>query len=57
MSLITLARAAITVAWFVLFVAIWVSAWSRGRRAVHAAAALLPLEDTVPACTHTEVRP
>lgn len=57
MSLITLTRATITIVWFALFIAIWISAWSRSRRATHAAAALLPLEESAPACTPPEVRP
>jgi cbb3-type cytochrome oxidase subunit 3 len=56
MTLITLARATITIVWFALFVAIWISAWSRSRRDVHAAAALLPLEESAPTLTTTEVR-
>ncbi len=57
MSLITLTRTTITIVWFALFIAIWISAWSRSRRDAHAAAALLPLEESAPTSTHTEVRP
>lgn len=46
MNLITLARASVTIAWFALFVAIWINAWSRGRRATYSAAAQLPLEES-----------
>ena len=44
MSLNTI-RAAVTVTLFVLFVLLWISAWSKGRRAEYAAAALIPLQD------------
>ena len=37
-------RGAVTVAWFVLFIALWASAWSRRRRAEYEAAARLPFE-------------
>jgi len=37
-------RAAVTVAWFVLFIALWASAWSRRRHAEYEAAARLPFE-------------
>ena len=37
-------RGAVTVAWFVLFIALWASAWSRRRRADYEAAARLPFE-------------
>lgn len=42
---LNLIRAGVTVALFVLFVLLWLSAWSRGRRAEYAAAALMPLQD------------
>ena len=41
---LNLARGIITVAWFILFVAIWGAAWSRSRRQEFSAAAQLPLE-------------
>jgi cbb3-type cytochrome oxidase subunit 3 len=56
MNLITLARASITIVWFALFVAIWISAWSRGRRDAYAAAAQLPLENSISTPTSNEVR-
>ena len=37
-------RGAVTVAWFVLFVALWASTWSGRRRAEYEAAARLPFE-------------
>jgi cbb3-type cytochrome oxidase subunit 3 len=46
MTSITLARAIITVAWFALFVAIWVSAWRGSRRDDYEALARLPLENS-----------
>ena len=44
MSLNTI-RAVVTVTLFVLFVLLWISAWSKGRRAEYTAAALIPLQD------------
>jgi len=41
---IDLVRGVVTVAWFFLFIALWVSAWSRRRRAEYEAAARLPFE-------------
>jgi len=41
---VNLARGIVTVLWFALFVAIWIAAWSRRRKADFAAAARLPLE-------------
>ena len=46
MTLIDLARAAITILWFVLFVAISISAWRRMRSDEYAAIARLPLESS-----------
>lgn len=46
MSPINIARAIITVLWFVLFVAISISAWWRWRGDDHSAIARLPLEDS-----------
>jgi cbb3-type cytochrome oxidase subunit 3 len=57
MSLITLTRATVTIVWFALFIAIWISAWSRSRRDAYAAAALLPLEESAPTSTRPEVCP
>lgn len=57
MNLITFMRATVTVVWFALFIAIWISAWSRNRRDVHAAAALLPLEESPPSSAGAEVHP
>jgi len=56
MSLITLARASITVLWFALFIAIWISTWSRRRRDAFAAAAQMPLEDSMSTANSKEVR-
>ena len=46
-------RGAVTVAWFVLFIALSVSAWSRRRRAEYEAAARLPFE-AGETCEHGE---
>jgi cytochrome c oxidase cbb3-type subunit IV len=35
----------VTVAWFVSFIALWLWAWNRRRRADFAAAARMPLEE------------
>jgi cytochrome c oxidase cbb3-type subunit IV len=43
-------RAVVTVTLFVLFVLLWISAWSKGRRAEYTAAALIPLQDDTDAC-------
>jgi cbb3-type cytochrome oxidase subunit 3 len=42
----------VTVVWFLAFIALWVWAWGRGRRADYAAAARLPLEEdaAAPGC-------
>jgi cytochrome c oxidase cbb3-type subunit IV len=42
---INIARGVITIAWFVLFIALWLSCWSRRRRAEYDAAARLPFEE------------
>ena len=39
-------RGVLTVVWFLLFLALWITAWSRKRREEFAAAARLPLEAT-----------
>jgi hypothetical protein len=51
MSLINLARAVITVLWFVLFVAMWITVWYHWRHDSYPDVARLPLEssDRVPA--------
>jgi cbb3-type cytochrome oxidase subunit 3 len=41
-------RSAVTVVWFVLFIALWIGAWSRRRRADYADAARLPFEPSDP---------
>jgi cbb3-type cytochrome oxidase subunit 3 len=46
MTGVTLARVVITISWFALFVAIWISAWRRSRRDDYAALARLPLESS-----------
>ncbi len=50
MSLINLARAVITVLWFALFVAMWITVWYRWRHDRYPDIARLPLEssDSVP---------
>ena len=45
---LTLIRGAVTVALFVLFVLMWVTAWSKRRREEFAQAARLPLIDGDP---------
>jgi len=50
MSLITAARTLITVLWFALFVAMWVTVWYRWRHDSYPDIAHLPLErdDSIP---------
>ena len=45
MTLLNLGRALVTIAWFALFAAIWISAWRPRRGDEYAASAQLPLED------------
>jgi cbb3-type cytochrome oxidase subunit 3 len=41
-------RGVITVVWLLLFIALWLSAWSKGRRKEFEAAALLPFDASDP---------
>jgi len=49
-------RGVITVVWLLLFVALWVSAWSKSRRKEFEAAALLPFDASEPRPQHEEPR-
>jgi cbb3-type cytochrome oxidase subunit 3 len=47
-------RGVVTVVWLLLFIALWVAVWSKGRRAEFEAAARLPFDAPEGNPTHEE---